>query len=273
LKARIRNGGSLLFLKGVFMKWSPVGLIVVVPVLSIMITGVACRSAEGTARRDVAVHDEAGLRGTPTPAGEAHDQHAPVSSSKDKAATGAGGNQAMPGMDHSAMGHAQSAPAPVTGVDHSAMGHGAAPPTAAPRPEPKTATATAQQPKSTLRPDALDRAAPSAMEDASRAAAMSAGMADGAHGTRHGTYIQKDAGLTSATPQEPKISPDADPHRMHRAPTPGKAPMPTPAPLRTQSPTPSPGTDHEGHQHAAPQVKPSPTPTPTPSARLEEAFQ
>lgn len=184
-----------------------------------------------------------------------HGSNAPMKGMDHSAKAGSSPAGGMAGMDHSAMGHGSSTPSTMKGMDHSAMGHQAGMPTTMtpPKPEPATATATSQQPRGTLRPDANDGPAATSISDAERSAAMAAEMAGGGHGMQHGTYKQTDAGresLMPQAPQQPQPSPTADPHRMHGAP----APRPTPPPL----------TGHQGHTPAPPQPKSKPSPTPDP---------
>jgi hypothetical protein len=89
----------------------------------------------------------------------------------------------------------------------------------------------AAQPAATLKPDALDEPAATSVDEASRAAALAAGMAAGGHTMPHGTYTHRDAGRAGATPKRaepaPKPSPAADPHHMHRS-KPSPSPSPSP---------------------------------------------
>jgi hypothetical protein len=142
-------------------------------------------------------------------------------------------------IDHSRMGHAQSVSpresstagptepaASMAGMDHSAMGAMTAPP---PRPEPGAASAAPGQPALTLRPDELDRPAPTSLEDAKRAESMNAEMAGGHGHMGHGTYRHLDAGREVApaggheSHQTPKArpSPKSDPkgHEGHQPPS------------------------------------------------------
>lgn len=102
----------------------------------------------------------------------------------------------MKGMDHSGMDHSKMA---MGGMDHSKMDHsrmameGMDHPSAAPVAVPVSETASPGQPAATLRPDALDAPAPTAVADARRAAEMAGEMKGmSAHG--QGTYRQVDAG-------------------------------------------------------------------------------
>jgi hypothetical protein len=86
-----------------------------------------------------------------------------------------------------------------------------------------------------LEPDALDRALPTSVQEANRAAEMARTMAG--HAMGHGVYRQKDAGREDV----PVTSP--------------------PAHLRQNSAPATPVDPHAGHQ-MAPQPEPSPSPSP-----------
>jgi hypothetical protein len=119
------------------------------------------------------------------------------------------------------------------------------------------ATAAAGQPAATLRPDAVDTPAPTAVREAARAAGLAAD-AGGHH--HHGSYRQLDAGRDD-------VAPDSGPGREDRQ-----------TPVRPQAggggaheghgvppPAASPPGAHDHRQHgAAPPPTPRPTPTPTP---------
>jgi hypothetical protein len=153
--------------------------------------------------------------------------------------------------------------------DHAAMGHTTTAPAPPAQAELRIAIAAPGQTKATLQPDAFDAPASSSIEEAARAAALTAAMAG--HSMGNQSYVQKDAGkdagAASPAPPAARPSPDADPHRHHMP----KAP----------SPAPSPASGHEGHERAAPRTRPSPSPkpmpTPTPrpmtSPLREERFQ
>ena len=214
-------------------------------------------------------HNMPGMSSSPTaPAGGAtpgHMDHSTMTSSP-----GTGG---MAGMTH----------APTTGASGmAAMQHGTM---TAPVPEPPARAAAPAEPARTLQTDPLDMPAPTAVEGATRAAAMATEMAAG-HMMSHGTYRQTDAGRDqgTATPagmppghqmnQTPMPQPSTGGgHQMHATPpaTPG-APRTAPAPGRPHQPSrpqsePAPGP-HLQHQPSAP-ASPSPRPSPTPKESNE----
>jgi hypothetical protein len=142
-----------------------------------------------------------------------------------------------PSMDHAAMGHAAPPPSeaghaashPPAVTGHAAMGHAAAAP--APSPEAGSKMAVPGQPAETLRADALDAPAATAVEDAARAREA----ASSGHAMGHGTYRQVDAGRDDVPVSSPlghqgrgsAATPAADPHAGHVMP----APRPSPSPL------------------------------------------
>jgi hypothetical protein len=176
-----------------------------------------------------------------------------------------GAAASMAGMDHSHMPGMSAAtgvrPAPpgasagTAAMDHATMPGmtmAQTPGTTPPIPERPAAVAVPGQPAATLRPDAIDRPAPTAVRDAARSAEMATEMAEGGgHGMQHGTYRQVDAGRDEvATPpggheghQAPPAPPpaSADPHRMHASPN---APRPAATPSPRPTPTPRPREDN-----------------------------
>jgi hypothetical protein len=211
---------------------------------------------------------------------------------------------AMAGMDHSGMtrmnhgavsGQAASAaaggaaPNTMSGMGHgmAAMGQTTAP--APLPPEPPVAVAQPGQPAALLRQDPIDAPVPTAVMDATRAAAMAAEMASGGMAMSHVTYRQVDAGRDVVRAPMPMTGG----HEGHQMAPSTAAPMapaahgahgqPAPAPSSTSggkptapSATPAPAHQHETappktsvspppdphRMHAAPSPRPQPSPSP-----------
>jgi hypothetical protein len=186
-------------------------------------------------------------------AGMAHGRKAgtqPGSAAMDHSRMTASGAHAMPGMgpphpaqsgassatghmDHSAMAGRPRADAmagmqhaPTTGASSMpAMQHGTM---TSPLPEPPARVAAPAEPARTLQPDPLDMPAPTAVEEAARAAAIANEMAGG-HAMSHGTYRQIDAGRDPGTTAQPHPSPEPHLHHQPSAPaSPSPRPSPTP---------------------------------------------
>lgn len=205
--------------------------------LSLAVAASACGGKETVASRSAAEFDRAQQKGEATTgSGEDHGGHATAgheAPERNRATPAIGETSGMDhsNMDHSKMPGMKTAPrgatpaSPMTGMDHSKMDHSSMPGMAGmamtpPRPEPASATAHPGQPAATLRTDAIDGPAPTAVAEAARAAAtVTAG-----HAMAHGTYSHTDAGRAGAAPQ-PRPSPAADPHHGH-----GTRPSPVPSP-------------------------------------------
>jgi hypothetical protein len=155
------------------------------------------------------------------------------------AMAGRPGAGAMAGMDHPHTTGTSNMPA----TQHGTMQHGAM---TSPLLEPPARTAADAAPARTLQPDPLDRPAPTALEDATRAAALATEMAGG-HAMSHGTYRQIDAGRDSGTtapagmppghqhqPSRPQSQPSPDPH-LHHQPSAPASPSPRPSPTPKES--------------------------------------
>lgn len=144
------------------------------------------------------------------------DHSRPASSDVERPSAPAGmDHSTMPGMDHA------------VGADHSKMDHSAGGGAAMtlPAAEPKAASAAPGQPAATLQLDALDRPAPTSIEDVTRAEAMNAEMAGGHGQAGHGTYQHLDAGREGSS---------VGGHEGHQAPKPRPSPKPD-------------SNGHEGH--------------------------
>ena len=122
---------------------------------------------------------------------------------------------AMAGVDHSKMQHGATA-----GMDHSQMQHGAMAgmdhskmQEGVPMSDTATAAIVAEksaqpesgEPAAHLSPDSVDAPAATAVEDARRSAQMNEAMSsgDGMMMMSHGMYVQRDAGRSTAAPQQP----------------------------------------------------------------------
>jgi hypothetical protein len=236
--------------------------------------------ARGASAMDHSRMTESGAHAVPG-VGQSHPAQPGASSATGhmdhSAMTGRPGGEAMPGMQHAPTTGGSS----MLGMQHGTM--------TSPRPEPAARVAAPAEPARTLQPDPLDMPAPTAVEGATRAAAMATEMAGG-HAMSHGTYRQLDAGRdpgpTAPTGMQPGHQMNETPmqaptpgggHQMHSAPASPSSAAParpttprTPGQQRQPSrPQSQPSADPHLHHQPSASASPSPRPSPTPKESNE----
>jgi hypothetical protein len=166
----------------------------------------ACGGNQTTASKSAAAYDEATKKGVPIESehgGHSAEPPAAAAATPAAAAMPAMDHSAMPGMDASQMPGLQHSPAAtgahgMAGMDHAAMpGMQHGPPAAIEAPASNTSLSETQ-PAVTLRPDAFDAPAASAIAEAAK----------GASGMSHSMEMTAPA----PTPQQPQSPPPAGHH-------------------------------------------------------------